>query len=184
MNRHRTMTALIAGVFALSAAGAAVADEDDGESTEQSTDTVVTTVWDDESRVLVVSIDDEGAEDGACETVTVERDEEGNVVVMVDEAEVSETNQLPEGCTVYDGEGPNGQVNHGTIVSSVARNLSPHDIDGPKGQIMREVAKISKDDVTKVKPDNGDDDGEEGAEPEAKESTLDRGNGKGKGRSK
>ena len=78
--RKRTTTAIIAAVFALSAVGAAVADEHEDETPEEPTEDVITTIWDDETHILVVTIDDEGAEEGACDTVTAERDEDGVIV--------------------------------------------------------------------------------------------------------
>ncbi len=177
MTRRRTTIAMVAGVFALSAIGAAVADEFDETPTED-TETEVTTDWNDDDHVLVITLDDD-----ACENVTFERNDEGELVVKVNDEEVSDTNPLPDGCLVFDGEGKDGKVNKGTVVSSVAKNLSPHDLDIPKGHVMREVAKVS--DITKVKAEKSDDDGE--GEPEADANTLERGNrgnGKGKGHSK
>ena len=183
MTRRRTTIALIAGVFALSAIGAAVADEHEEDPVEE-TETVVDTTWDDENRVLVVTLDDDGDEETSpCDDVTVERTEEGELMVQVGGEDVGDENPLPEGCLVFDGEGKDGKVNRGTVVSSVAKNLSPHDLDIPKGHVMREVAKV--DGITKVKPEKGDDDGE--GEPEPAANTLERGNrgnGKGKGHSK
>lgn len=161
MTRNKTSIALISGLFVLSAIGAALADEHEEAPVDESTEVDVGTVWDDETHVLVITLDDEAA----CDDVEIERDEDGNLVILVGGEEVSETNPLPDGCLVFDGEGKDGKVNHGTIVSSVARNLSPHDLDGPKGHIMREVAKLKQgDDFTKLKGDvEGDD------EPEAAE---------------
>lgn len=180
-SKKRAATLTIAAIFALSTIGAALADEHDG---DEPAEDVVTTVWDDETAILVVSIDDSDAEEGACDTVVVTRDDEGNLVVTVDGTELGEDGELPEGCMVFDGTGPNGQVNHGTVVSSVAKSVSPHDLDGmKKGELMREIAKIGKDEITKVKPGDGDDD--EPSTAEAKDSRLDKGNkGNGKGHSK
>lgn len=175
--RRRTTIAMVAGVFALSAIGAAVADEHEETTPEEET-TEVTTDWNDDDHILVITLDDE-----ACDDVTAERDDEGELVVKVLDEEVGDENPLPDGCFVFDGEGKDGKVNRGTVVSSVARNLSPHDLDIPKGHVMREVAKVG--DITKVKAEKSDDDGED--EPEAAENTLERGNrgnGKGKGHSK
>jgi hypothetical protein len=176
MTRRRTTTALIAGVFALSAIGAAIADEHDEDPVED-TETVVD--WDDETHVLVVALDDDGDDETSpCDDVTAERNEEGELVVMVGETEVDDENPLPDGCWVFDGEGKDGKVNRGTVVSGVAKNLSPHDLDIPKGHVMREVAQLEG--ITKVKAEKADDDGEGEPEPEA--NTLERGNGKGKGK--
>lgn len=174
--RKRTTVALIAGVFALSAIGAAMADEHEEVTADDAADTQVTTDWNDDDHVLVVTLDDD-----ACMDVTTERNEEGELVVKVMDEDVSDENPLPDGCFVFDGEGKDGKVNHGTVVSSVAKNLSPHDLDIPKGHVMREVAHLK--DITKVKGEKSDDDG--GEEPAVEENVLDHGNrGKGKGHSK
>lgn len=177
MTRRRTTIAMVAGVFALSAIGAAVADEHEETPTED-TETEVTTDWNDADHVLVVTLDDD-----ACADVTTERNEEGELVVKVGDVEVGDDTPLPDGCFVFDGEGKDGKVNHGTVVSSVAKNLSPHDLDIPKGHVMREIAHL--DGITKVKAEKSDDDGL--GEPEVEKNTLERGNrgnGKGKGHSK
>jgi hypothetical protein len=180
VTRRKTSIALISGLFALSAVGAAIADEHEEPPAEESTAADVGTVWDDETHVLVLTIDDEAA----CDDVTFERDEEGNLVVMVGGEEVGDENPLPEGCLVFDGEGKDGKVNHGTIVSSVARNLSPHDLDGPKGHVMREVAKLK--DFTMLKGEVDDDDEPGVAEDGGGERSgrPDHANGKAKGHSK
>lgn len=184
MTRRRTSIALVAGIFALSAVGAAVADEHEGAPVEESTETDVVTDWNDDDHILVVTIDDEEA----CTGVEVTRSvEDGSLVITVDGEELSDENPLPDGCFVFDGEGKDGKVNHGTIVSSVAKNLSPHDLDGPKGHVMREIAKLKKgEDFTQLKGEKDDDD--EGEEAEAdllsNVKTNGKSNGKAKGHSK
>ena len=146
-------------------AGTAVAvegDNGDDESTEM-VRPVVTPIWDDEAGVVIVSIGD--GETDPCEGVTYERDEAtGELTISIGGEPLGEDGELPPGCIVQDGTGPNGQQNHGTMVSAVARNVSPHDLDVPKGWIMREVAKVKPDKVKpnkvkpdKVKPPKGDD---------------------------
>jgi len=51
--------------------------------------------------------------------------------------------ELPEGCLVVDASGPNGQINHGTVVSSVVHALKEirDQLDGPFGQYVREFAR-------------------------------------------
>jgi hypothetical protein len=184
MTRRRTSIAVVAGLFALSAVGAAVADEHEETPVEDETATDVVTDWNDDDHVLVVTIDDEEA----CEDVTYERDEEDDsLVVMVGGEEVSDENPLPDGCFVFDGEGKDGKVNHGTIVSGVAKNLSPHDLDIPKGHVMREIAKIKKgeDGFTQLKGEKDDDDEGEEAEADLLSNVKSgKSNGKGKGHSK
>ncbi len=163
-------------------AGTAVAVEGDmGEDdSPEVVRPVVTPVWDDENAVVIVTIGD--GETDACEGVSYERDETtGELTIFVDGSPLGEGVELPAGCIVQDGTGPNGQQNHGSMVSAVARNLSPHDLDVPKGWIMREVAKVKlpkvkapKVKAPKVKPpktddpdddDEFDDDGHEPTKP-------------------
>jgi hypothetical protein len=153
-------------------AGTAVAVEGDmgeDESTEM-VRPVVTPEWDDVAGVVIVSIGD--GESDPCEGVAYERDEEtGELTILVGGEPLGDEVELPAGCIVQDGTGPNGQQNHGTMVSAVARNVSPHDLDVPKGWIIREIAKLKHDKVKppkekapKVKPPKGDDDGDEGGD--------------------
>ena len=141
-------------------AGTAVAvegDHGDDESPEV-VRPVVTPVWDDENAVVIVTIGD--GETDPCEGVSYERDEAtGELTILVDGSALGDGVALPAGCIVQDGTGPNGQQNHGSMVSAVARNLSPHDLDVPKGWIMREVAKVKPPKVKapKVKPPKSDD---------------------------
>ena len=72
-----------------------------------------------------------------------------------------------EGCHVVSIAGPNGQVNHGSIVSAVAHYFGPG-----KGKLMRQVAKwdLGKGD-DQVKADGGgDSDGAEAEEVEEADS--------------
>lgn len=162
--RILTFAALVAAIvvaFAGAAFAAEVVEEvadEDGDAMTMTSPEVVTD-WDDENGVLVISIgvaddsdgtdgdgtDGDGTDDGEpagpCDGVTWERGDDGELVVNGGE-------ELPEGCLVFDGVGKDGKVNGGTVTSAVARMLSPHDLDVPKGWIMREVAKVKP---TKVK---------------------------------
>lgn len=44
-------------------------------------------------------------------------------------------------CNTIDATGPNGQINHGTVVSSFVHALKNSDYDGKLGELVREVAK-------------------------------------------
>jgi hypothetical protein len=146
-------------------AGTAVAVESDmgDDESPEVIRPVVTPVWDDENAVVIVTIGD--GETDPCEGVSYERDDAtGDLAIFVDGSPLGDGVALPAGCIVQDGTGPNGQQNHGSMVSAVARNLSPHDLDVPKGWIMREVAKVKPPKVKapKVKPPKtGDDDDDE-----------------------
>mgnify|MGYP001817955171 CR=1 FL=1 len=150
-------------------AGTAVAvegDMGDDDSTEM-VRPVVTPEWDPIEGVVIVSIGD--GETDPCEGVTYTRDEvTDELIISIGGEPVGEDGELPAGCIVQDGRGPNGQENHGTMVSAIARNISPQDLDVPKGWIIREIAKLKPEKVKppKVKPpkgddDDGDDDGDE-----------------------
>ena len=56
------------------------------------------------------------------------------------EGEATELPVLPDGCFVVDITGPNGQINHGTIMSAFVRSLKGTDFEGPRGQAVRELA--------------------------------------------
>lgn len=89
---------------------------------------------------------------------------EGEELVDCGEAVVSAEGEEPttdvEGCQVVSIAGPNGQVNHGSIVSSMAHQFGPG-----KGKLMRHIAKsgLGKGDQ-KIKAKSHADDGEEEAE--------------------
>ena len=174
--KRRLMTAgamLIA--LLVSFAGAAVAsdviDEIDGEEETTLTAVEVDAGWDDENGAVVISVgtDDEGGD--PCEGVTLSR-EDGELVVLIDDEPVGEEG-LPGGCYVVDGIAEDGKVNHGTMVSAVAKSMSPHDLDVPKGWIMREVA---KEKPTKVKAGDADETEENEAEgPDDERGPKDKG---------
>jgi len=141
-------------------AGTAVAVEGDlgDDESPEMIRPVVTPEWDEENAVVIVTIGD--GETDPCEGVSYERDEAtGELTILVGESPLGDGVALPAGCIIQDGTGPNGQQNHGTMVSAIARNLSPHDLDVPKGWIMREVAKVKPPKVKapKVKPPKSDD---------------------------
>ena len=163
-------------------AGTAVAVEGDlgDDESPEMIRPVVTPEWDEDNAVVIVTIGD--GETDPCEGVSYERDEAtGELTILVGESPLGDGVALPAGCIIQDGTGPNGQQNHGTMVSAIARNLSPHDLDVPKGWIMREVAKLKPPKVKapkvkapKVKPpksddpdddDEFDDDGDEPKKP-------------------
>ena len=73
------------------------------------------------------------------EEVTVEIDPDGVVIVS--------GGNLPEGCSALNAEGPNGQVNHGSIVSAAVHALKAgFEGDTPFG---RHVGQIAKSDLGK-----------------------------------
>ena len=189
--------------FLVAMAGTALAVEaveavGDEEPTEMVESTVVLdSQWDDENAVVIVSLGEEEGED-PCDGVTVVR-EDGELVVTIDtggegdtaEAEGAEgaEPEVPEGCLIFDGTGPNGQVNHGTMVSSVAKNLSPHDLDEPKGWLIRDLAKEKVAKENRVKPKDLEEDGEKGPKKQDKDSLEEKradgghkGNSEGRGR--
>jgi hypothetical protein len=74
------------------------------------------------------------------------------------------------------------------MVSSVAKHLSPHDLPGPKGHVIRELAKFAPDDFTKKTPkdavEDGDGDGDGDGEVAPSRSGKGKGQGKGKAKGK
>jgi hypothetical protein len=49
--------------------------------------------------------------------------------------------ELSVECVVVDVLGPNDQVNHGTIVSSFVHSIKDLEYDGPRGHLVREIAR-------------------------------------------
>lgn len=101
-----------------------------------------------------------------------------------------------DGCEAISVEGPNGQVNHGTVVSSVVKALKEMDLDIPLGQALKQIAKsdlgkgdqqvkVDKDEDSEEAEldDDSDDDSEEKAEKGPKSDRADNPN-KGKGKNK
>jgi len=141
-------------------------------------DVEVGTTFDDESGILIISIGD-GTDDPCADAlVTAERGEDGEIVVLIDGVPLEEGADGPEGCLVFDGTGKDGKVNHGTVVSSVAKGLSPHDLDIPKGWVMREVARSDHGKAAQGDGDAEDDD--DGADAEIGGPGAPGGNGHGK----
>jgi hypothetical protein len=101
-------------------------------------------------------------DDGVAEDAVSE-----DVVAEDDATEVT----VPEGCYVVDVAGPNGQVNHGTVMSAFVHSLKEFEFEGPRGLAVREMAHsdLGKGDQ-QVKPgddadlDDDDDDDDDDAE--------------------
>jgi hypothetical protein len=70
-------------------------------------------------------------DDGVAEDAVSE-----DVVAEDDATEVT----VPEGCYVVDVAGPNGQVNHGTVMSAFVHSLKEFEFEGPRGLAVREMA--------------------------------------------
>jgi hypothetical protein len=168
----------------------AVGEEEPTEKVESTV--VIDTQWDDKNAVVIVSLGEDGESpcqgDGEAGVVTAERDDDGKLVVKVDGVELGDGEEVPAGCLIFDGTGPNGQVNKGTMISSVAKNLSPHDLDVPKGWLMRDLAKEKVAKENRVKPKDLEEDGEKAAKKDKdslEEKRADggnRGNSEGRGR--
>ena len=146
-------------------AGAAVASEVVEEVTDGSDDTLTVTdvdaEWIDDAGGIIISIGEDAEGTSPCDGVTLMR-EDDELVVLVDGEPLGPEAELQDGCYVFDGTRSDGKINHGTMVSIVARSLSPHDLDVPKGWIMREVAKERPTKVKAAKDDSGgDDDGDD-----------------------
>ncbi len=72
----------------------------------------------------------------------------------------------PDGCVVIDVTGPNGQVNHGSVVSAFTHSFKELDYDGPRGHLVREIAKsdIGQDADGTVDDGDVDDDDDDDAD--------------------
>ncbi len=113
--------------------------------------------------------------DGDCtltDDITIEftEDEDGNIAFTVGTSEetdggfgvvVDEEEVFPlDGCALISVEGPNGQVDHGTVVSNLVKALKAMDLDGPLGQALKaakaDIGDLGKGD-TKVKTSDAKD---------------------------
>ena len=95
--------------------------------------------------------------------------------------------ELPEGCHSIDVTGPNGQINHGTIMSAFVHSLKDIEFDGPRGHAVRELAhsdlgkgdqQVQTGDVTDNEEDGDDEIGDsnegQGPPPHANSNSRDR----------
>ena len=90
--------------------------------------------FDDETGELTFGIgldcaptDEVEGEEAAGESVASETEEESELVVSE--------------CNTISVVGPSGKVNHGSVVSAFVHALKNSDVDGPKGQLVSQVAK-------------------------------------------
>jgi hypothetical protein len=172
--RRRLITLVVAGlVMALFVVPAAASEflgdteaADDGLVADEEPTYFLHYDYDPDAMVLLFGIDEEDADEPLdCvlpDGVTAVVDEDTGEITY--EVEGGGEFVLPEGCTAVSVEGPNGQVNHGQIVSSTVHALKDgydKDMYGPFGQFVKDVAgddELGKGDQ-QVKPDK-DDDGE------------------------
>ena len=198
------VTAMVVAVGGAAMASEAVEDiVDDGEETTL-TRPVIEAVFDNDIGGVKISIQTEDGVD-PCAGLKLDRDPNtGEVILVPDDAavdpdadvdpdapvdadEAAEATEYP-GCLAYDGTGKDGKVTHGTMQSMVAKNLSPHDLDIPKGWIMREVAKErpekvkAKDALKDEGPESStDDDDQDDEDKDDDEDTKGPKQGKAKG---
>ena len=98
--------------------------------------------------------------------------------------------ELSDGCMVVDVLGPNGQVNHGTIVSSFVHSIKDIEYDGPRGHLVRELARSGLgshdvddlDDAEDVDDDAESDDSAEDRPKKEKKEKREGHPGRGNGR--
>ncbi len=110
----------------------------------------ISTELDLELKTLVFSLGEEGEEPVDCSEAVIN-------------AEGDEPTTDVEGCQVVSIAGPNGQVNHGSIVSSMAHQFGPG-----KGKLMRHIAQsdLGKGDQ-KAKADDSEGDEVEAEDDDA-----------------
>ena len=92
-------------------------------------------------------------------------------------------------CYVVDVEGPNGQVNHGTVMSAFVHSLKEFKFDGPRGLAVREMAhsdlgkgaqQVKTGDDAGLDDDDGDDDEAEIDDSDDKHGPPDHANANGR----
>lgn len=160
--------AVLAALTLAPVAALAVEHEDDStEDGERRLAAVVDAYFDEARRLLTFSITTPDAEAIDCavpDDVVLERSEDsqsGDDDFTVVEGEWD----VPEGCQVVDVAGPNGQVNHGQVVSNFVHALKALDrsaFDVPFGQLVRQIA--SSDFGKKAADDDADDADEDAAD--------------------
>lgn len=141
------LLALVA-LLALVVPNAAIATEHEADEPEEEPrfTAVVDAEFDEFLKILLFAINSAEAEEpvdcSVPEDVVLERSEDeetGETDISVVEGDW----EVPEGCTVVDVAGPNGQVNHGQVVSNFVHALKALDrsgIDVPFGQLLRQIA--------------------------------------------
>ena len=75
-----------------------------------------------------------------CTKGLVEMPETQADVATADDGEATPQVELAEGCHGVDVTGPNGQINHGTIMSAFVHSLKLIGFEGPRGHAVRELA--------------------------------------------
>ncbi len=190
--RGRTLVVSTLASLAISAPAAfALIDDAPGEGDEMDETTDTTVMWEiDEDAPIPYAFDAEkgilildlvGAKEGdetsdgdeprmCLPTKDAGVDEAGTA--EGDTAEESDVgSELPEGCLEIDVTGPNGQINHGSVVSNTVHALKEirDELDGPLGHYIREIAKSDlgkdRDDVvTSGEATDGDE--PDGGKPE------------------
>ncbi|MDH3307237.1 MAG: hypothetical protein OEO77_06945 [Acidimicrobiia bacterium] len=201
MKRWTSLVAVATALLMVIAAPAFAVEHDSPEDPEG-----LSVDYDPDAHVIVFGIDVDCSVEGLMgEFVT---DEDGTITFVPDEEvpdpglgfgttvvegeDEAETAPL-EGCTLVSGEGPNGQVNHGSIVSNTVKALKAlrdsGELEGPFGQAVKEIAHSQwgkGDQKVKTKDVELDDEGEgEISELEAtteKAPKVKKNNGKAKGR--
>lgn len=166
------ITAMVAALLAVS--GLAVASPDtahpaDADFAPDESPAVVEYEYVEDQGLLVYWLPDDEASDSVdCAAALAD--------VEPVEGEVAELPQLPDGCYGVDIAGPNGQINHGTIMSAFVRSLKGADFDGPRGHAVRELAHsdLGKGDQ-QVKTGDVDDFDDEESDDDEDDSEFDEG---------
>ena len=129
------------------------------------------------------SMDDDDAVSEDDDDVSTDDDD-----VSKEDTEKTEAAELAIGeCNTIDATGPNGQINHGSAVSSFVHALKNSDYDGKIGELVRQVAKSDFGKGEKKADKDSTEDGEKGNKNKEKKDKEGKGkpanpgsNGKGK----
>lgn len=81
-----------------------------------------------------------------------------SLLTPLEDGEAATDTEIPDGCYLIDVAGPNGQVNHGSIVSATVQSIKYLEYDGPRGQLVSEIAKSGLGSGNDAVADDGDDD--------------------------
>lgn len=135
------MVAALLAVSGLAVAAPDVAHPADADFVADESPAVVEYEYVEDDGLLVYWLPGEEDPDGEpvdCAEALVDADPDEDAAPV--EGEVAELPELPDGCYEVDITGPNGQINHGTIMSAFVRSLKGIEFDGPRGQAVRVLA--------------------------------------------
>jgi len=163
----------------LDCAGLAEETEDEGATTDETAsatgDTDVTTTADDDD-----SVSDDDAASADADDDSVSDDDAASADADDDRSAKEHVEMILIGeCNTISVLGPNGQLNHGSVMSAVVHAIKASDYDGPRGHLVREFARSDLGKKDKLDDQAAGTDGESDGSGKASKDKSDK-PGKGK----